>query len=211
MGHNHVKPIIIWDMGGIFYRYFTEMLVDVGRDRGWPLNQMPLGPTHWVRDAAYEAMDRGEITEPDYLAVVVEMLTAHSIDLYPPADLDWSNEFRPVTWETIEDLSRAGFRQAVLTNDASKWLGDHWWEAWEKAAFFEAMTDAKTVGTRKPAPEPYLACAKAMNATPAQCLFVDDMHVNCEGAEAICMAAQWFDITNPADSMRRLRSRLGMD
>ena len=203
-----MKPIVIWDMGGILYRYFTEMIVDHGRAAGWPINEMPLGPTHPVADANYEAMDRGELTEPQYLKLCIDMLATHGIDFYPPSDLDWSDEFRRPTWDTIESLHKRGYRQAVLTNDASKWLGDNWWNTWEQARYFEKMIDVKTIGIRKPAPEPYLACIKAMDAEPADCVFIDDMHTNCEGSEAVGMPAIWFDITNPTESLARLENYL---
>ena len=52
---------IVWDMGGIMYRYFTEMLVDLDREQGWPLQEMALGPTGPGPDAAYEDLLEGRI------------------------------------------------------------------------------------------------------------------------------------------------------
>ena len=70
------------------------------------------------------------------------------------------------------------------------------------------MIDVKTIGIRKPAPEPYLACIAAMDAEPADCVFIDDMHTNCEGSEAVGMPTIWFDITNPTESLARLENYL---
>ncbi len=203
-----MRPVVVWDMGGIMYRYFTEMIVDVGRANGWPVDEMPLGPTHPVPDPAYWAMDRGDITEPQYLEAVTETLAFHGIDFNGPRDLDWSDEFRAETWEAIERLAGAGFRQGLLTNDASKWLGDRWWETWEPARWFDAVIDVNMIGVRKPAPEPYLAAAKALGVVPESCLFIDDMHCNGAGAEAVGMKSFWFDITRPAESISELYQRL---
>lgn len=205
-----MKPIVVWDMGGIMYRYFTEMIIDVGIMNGWPIDQMPLGPTNAVPDPNYVAMDAGQITEPDYLAATVEMLSTHGIQMDPPTDLDWSDELRPTTWQTIGHLHDLGYRQGLLTNDATKWLGEDWWETWDRMRFFDAVIDIKMIGIRKPAPEPYLASAEQLGVDPSACLFVDDMHTNCEGAEAVGMQSLWYDICDPAGSMHRLRQRLGL-
>ena len=29
---------VVWDMGGVFVRYFTEPMVEMGRERGWPVH-----------------------------------------------------------------------------------------------------------------------------------------------------------------------------
>ena len=204
------QPHLVWDMGGIMYRYFTEMLVDVGKDAGWPLHEIPLGPTGLIHDANYDRLQAGEFDEPEYLTMIVADLKSHGIEFDPPRDLDWTNQERTETWATIERLSEAGHRQALLTNDASKWLGASWWQTWEPAKWFESVIDVVTVGVRKPAPEPYLAAATALGVQPDECLFVDDMPPNCAGAEAVGMQSHLFDITDPVGSLASLEQRLGL-
>lgn len=194
-------PHVIWDMGGILYRYFTELLLDVGADRGWPLDRLPLGPTGLIPDENYQRMLVGEFDEPQYLQRVVSELAAAGIDFDPPRDLRSQFTVRPETWAAIQAIHDAGHRQAILTNDASKWLGDGWWTTWGPARWFDAMIDVKTIGVRKPAPEPYLEAARALGALPEACLFVDDMPVNCRGAEAVGMASYLFDIVDPQGSI----------
>src|SRR5712691_10953935 len=186
-------PNVIWDMGGLLYRYFTEVMRDRGTERGWPIDRVPLGPTGDVPDADYERMQEGEIDEADYLALVVERLRAVGIDDDPTRTID-----------------SAGHRQAVLTNDASKWLGPNWWETWKPAGWFEAMVDVTSIGERKPAARPYLAAAEALDADPAECLFVDAMRVNCRGADAVGMASFWFDVRAPGGSVAKLLATLGL-
>ncbi len=152
----------------------------------------------------------GEIDEPDYVAVVVDRLAAEGIEFDPPRDLRWDGHLRPETIATIDRLAGAGHSQAVLTNDASRWLGDGWWTTWEHADRFGAMIDVKTLGVRKPAPEPYLAAAAELRFAPSECLFVDDLPVNCRGAEAVGMRSHLFDITRPTDSLSSLEHRLGV-
>jgi len=188
-----IPTAVIWDMGGIMYRCFTELMVEVGRAQGWPLERMPMGPTGLVPDPNYEAMDRGEFSEPEYVQRLAAALAKENIAFSPYRDIDFSEGDRPQTWVAIERLQAAGFQQALLTNDASRWLGERWWETWEHRRFFDAVVDVKTIGIRKPAPEPYLACVSALSISAKACLFIDDMHVNCTGAQAVGMQSFWFD------------------
>lgn len=201
-------PHVIWDMGGIMYRSFTEVLHDMGAARGWPVDRIPLGPTGAMPDPEYARMQEGEIVEGAYLATVIERLRAQGVDADPVADIDWSGQERRTTWDAIRRIHRAGHRQALLTNDASRWLGARWWERWEAAEWFEALVDVTSLGERKPAPGPYLAAAEALGVEPSACLFVDDMRVNCRGAEAVGMAWLWFDVRAPDESIRRLLETL---
>ena len=204
------RPHIVWDMGGIMYRYFTEMLVDVGAVKGWPLDKIPLGPTGRIPDPNYVRLRAGDFDEPEYLRMIVDDLKSHGIVFDPPRDLDWTDQERQETWATIERINQAGHRQALLTNDASKWLGPNWWSTWEPARWFESVIDVITVGVRKPAPEPYLAAARALDVPATDCLFVDDMPPNCRGAEAVGMQSHLFDITDPEGSLDRLERRLDL-
>ena len=122
--------IIIWDMGGIMYRFFTELMLEIGKRQGWPLPRLPLGPTGPGADPFYLQMDRGEMTEPEYLRCITSALAKEGIEFAPYEDLDFSTGERIQTWGVIEHLKVAGFRQALLTNDASAWLGNNWWEKW---------------------------------------------------------------------------------
>ncbi len=200
-----IPQIIVWDMGGIMYRFFTELMVEVGKKRNWPLERLPLGPTGPGDDPFYEKMDQGEISEPEYLQHVTGALRNEGISFNPKQDMDFSTGERGFTWQVITHLKNSGFRQALLTNDATAWLGECWWETWPHAHLFEQVVDVKTVGVRKPAPEPYLACVDALQCQPQECLFVDDMHANCRGAEAVGMQSFWFDICDPKGSLEELQ------
>lgn len=204
------RPAVIWDMGGIMYRYFTEVVLDMASERGWDLGGMPLGPTGPIHDPDYEAMTSGAIDEAAYLAIIHERLHGRGIDIHIPSEIHWPDQARTGTWRLIAAIADAGHPQALLTNDASKWIGPQWWETWEPARWFDAMVDVTTIGARKPAPEPYLAGARALGISPQECLFVDDMVVNCDGAEAVGMASHHVDVRDVDGALDRLARRLGV-
>lgn len=202
------RTAVVWDMGGIMYRYFTEILAEQAEADGWPT--VPLGPTGRLPDPDYAAMDAGKLEEKEYLDIVRQRLAASGIDVDPVNEIAWPEQARQHTWSLIRALHESGHPQALLTNDGSKWLGDRWWETWEPAGWFDALVDVVTVGVRKPAPAPYLAAAERLDLAPSSCVFVDDMRVNCDGAEAIGMSSHLFDIREPTRSIDVLAERLNV-
>lgn len=203
--------VVVWDMGGVFQCYFTENVLSVGRQRGWPVDSLPMGPTGGVPDPDYDAMDAGEIDEGEYYQRVVARLRAAGIDYEPRADRGNQNRTRPEVWALLEDIAASPLRQAVLTNDGSKWLGTRWWETWPHRHLFDAIVDVEQVGVRKPAPEPFRHVLEVLGADANASLFVDDMRVNCRGAEAVGMRSHRLDIAHPADSVAALRTLLDLD
>jgi putative hydrolase of the HAD superfamily len=193
---------VVWDMGGVFRRYFTEPLVEIGEREGWP--PIPLGPTGRVPDPEYWAMAEGEIDEPEYLQIIVDRLRREGFALDPVTDVDWEAEDRPEVWEAIARIADSPLRQAILTNDATRWMGANWWERWGPARYFDEVIDVATLGVRKPHPATYREVTHRLALDPVECVFVDDMPANCRGAEAVGMRSLWFDITRPATSVTRL-------
>lgn len=205
------RPALVWDMGGILYRYFTEVMLAIAPTRGWDLTGVPLGPTSGVHDPAYDRMLRGDIDEHDYLEEVRERLRRAGIDADPVTAIDWEGHERTEVWALIAAAHEAGHPQAVLSNDATRWLGEQWWDRWEPARWFDAMIDVATLRERKPAAGPYLAAADALGVAPDECLFVDDLPVNCHGAEVVGMASHLVDVRDPQGSMERLAKRIDLE
>jgi len=67
-----------------------------------------------------------------------------------------------------------------------------------------------TFGVRKPHPLTYTTTADRMGLSVSECLFVDDMQINLDGAEAVGMPGFFFDHTRVAASCARLVGYLGL-
>jgi epoxide hydrolase-like predicted phosphatase len=57
------------------------------------------------------------------------------------------------------------------------------------AELFDAVVISAEVHMHKPQPEIYRLAAERLEVKPDQCLFVDDLKENCDGAEAVGMTA----------------------
>jgi putative hydrolase of the HAD superfamily len=54
---------------------------------------------------------------------------------------------------------------------------------------FDAIVISGEVGLNKPEPEIFRLAAERLGVAPEECVFVDDLRENCEGAEAVGMTA----------------------
>jgi putative hydrolase of the HAD superfamily len=112
---------------------------------------------------------------------------------------DWRALYREVSSTVPESLvvaetvalmkaaKRAGKRVGVLSNDAYSINGPEFFMARPEFRDLDAFVDSSEVGARKPAPEPYLAAAKAMKVDPSVVVFLDDTPECVEGARAVGM------------------------
>jgi putative hydrolase of the HAD superfamily len=194
---------VVFDMGGILQPTPFEVLPDIARTRRWPADAFPRGPFDPVGDPDYADVDRGRTREPQYWAAVSERLGRLGIAFDIHDIVDWDGRERGEVIDAIRRLGRI-YRMALLTNDATDWLGPGWRHSWWLRDEFEVILDAAEEGMRKPAPEIYLRVAERLNLAPERCVFVDDLTVNCEGAAAVGMRPFRFDVTDPASSTREL-------
>jgi epoxide hydrolase-like predicted phosphatase len=79
----------------------------------------------------------------------------------------------------------AGIRTGLVSNS---W-GDSGYERDRFGDLFDAVVISAEVGLRKPDPEIYLLAAERIGVGPAECVFVDDLLHNADGARAVGMEA----------------------
>ena len=144
-------------------------------------------------------LERGEITEEEF----GRRLAAHlgpAFDLGRMRDV-YVGSVRPNRQmiEFVGELRSRGLRTALCTNNVREW--EPLWRSKlpEIHELFEVIVDSGFVGTRKPEPEIYELTLERRGGLPAeQCLFVDDLDVNCEGARKLGMSAVRFSEADEA-------------
>lgn len=198
---------VIWDMGGILYPTPFELLDRLERKKGWPRGLLPRGPFSPEGDPEYAKCSTGELTESEYWKRYQQATAARGYPIDLKGEIDWTGTERPEVMATIEKLGHR-YRQATLSNDSSEWLGYGWWDSWPFAHLFDHVIDVVTLGIRKPHPLTYATTAERMGFDAAECLFVDDMQINVEGAEAVGMPGFYFDHTRANRSCHRLLEQL---
>jgi putative hydrolase of the HAD superfamily len=156
-------------------------------------------------DPEYAQVERGQLQERDYWA---QLAARHP-------ELDIGELWRSCSIVRAEMpglLQRIGGRVRVtaFTNDMAHWFGPDWPSRFPLFATFDAILEASVLGVLKPEPAAFRVAAEALGEDPQRCLFVDDLAANLEGAAAIGMHTELFDVRDAAGSMDRIAARLGM-
>jgi putative hydrolase of the HAD superfamily len=79
----------------------------------------------------------------------------------------------------------AGVRTGLISNS----MGAGRYDRDALPELFDGIVISGDVGLHKPQPEIFLLGAERAGAQPEECVFVDDLRENCEGAEAVGMTA----------------------
>ncbi len=88
------------------------------------------------------------------------------------------------TREIMEKLKDNGYRLGLLSVHAKEWI-DHVEEKFDFHKLFHSRTYSFEVGVSKPDPEAFRHILERLGASPSECLFIDDYHVNTTAAEKL--------------------------
>jgi HAD superfamily hydrolase (TIGR01509 family) len=200
---------VIWDMGGILYPTPFEVFEALEQERGLPAGALPRGPFAPEGDPLYDAVDAGELPEPEYWATRQAEWQARGVDVDVHRDIDWTGRERP---QVMALLERLGTRlpQLVLTNDASAFLGAGWRQTWPLRGHFAGLVDSVDLGVRKPHPDAYVAASDALGLAVGDCVFIDDLSVNVLASRQAGMPAVRFDVTDVPGSIARIEAAAGL-
>jgi len=155
-------------------------------------------------------LERGELAEDaflDLLADALEPLVGHRPHLH---------RFREVYFEALHpngemielmrELKARGLKMALLTNNVREWE-PLWRSMLPVDEIFEEIVDSAFVGCRKPEAKIYELTLERIGMAAEECIFIDDLHPNCEGAEALGMTAVHFRDNEQA--IGEIRAALG--
>ena len=125
-------------------------------------------------------------------------MLGREVDLAAFAETLWEGLFPNEPMIAFMATLRAeGYRMALLTNNVREW--ELRWRALAPIdEIFELVVDSAFVGVRKPDPEIYELTVTGLGVPAAECLFVDDIEVNCDAAREAGMSAVVFRDTEQA-------------
>jgi putative hydrolase of the HAD superfamily len=155
-------------------------------------------------------LERGEITEVSFLdqiADALEPLLGHRPHMHRFKEIYFEAlDPNPPMIDLMYELKAAGYRMAMLTNNVREWE-PLWRSMLSVDEIFETVVDSGFVGCRKPESRIYALTLERIAMPPEACLFVDDVLVNCEGAEKAGIRAVHFQDNDQA--IADIRTALG--
>jgi len=196
-----VPSVVVCDFGGVlttplvhaldaFAASCNTTLPDLGTAMHAAAERTGVHPLH--------ALERGEVSEREFMRRVAaelpedvqltELGRSYVALLEPNAEMI----------DFLRTLRQRGLRLALCTNNVREW--EPLWRPMIPAIdeLFEVVVDSGFVGTRKPEPEIYRIVLERMAVDGPDCVFVDDLEINCAAAAEAGMHPVQFRETGQA-------------
>ena len=102
---------------------------------------------------------------------------------------------------------KSDFKLGCITNNvksSSEENNDN--ETKEAMSLFDHIIESSIVGIRKPNPEIYMMSCDALNVSPDQCIYLDDLGINLKPARELGMTT--IKVIQPEDAIQEVRNLL---
>ena len=102
---------------------------------------------------------------------------------------------------------KSDFKLGCITNNvksSSEENNDN--ETKEAMSLFDHVIESSIVGIRKPNPEIYMMSCDALNVSPDQCIYLDDLGINLKPARELGMKT--IKVIHPEDAIQEVRNLL---
>ena len=154
------------------------------------------------------ALERGQLAVPDFERKLASMLVRDDGTPVPAEGLIERMfahfEHQPAMSALVRRANERGIRTALLSNSWGNTYPRHTWDG-----MFDDIVISGEVGLRKPEPEIFRLAAGRLGLEPAECVFVDDLQLNVDGALAVGMTAILH--TEYDETRRALETLFGAD
>jgi putative hydrolase of the HAD superfamily len=204
-----MRRALITDFGGVLTSPLYEGFLAYQEESGVSLEQLGRAmalATEEHGDHPLFQLERGEITEAEFRGRIEPHLE-DGFDLTRLRTVYFERmKPSPTMIELVRELRGEGVRTALLTNNVREW--EPLWRSKlpEIDELFEVVVDSAFVGVRKPDPAIYELTLERLGVGGEECVFVDDLELNCETARALGMLAVRFE--SPGQAVPEIRSAL---
>ena len=188
---------IIFDMGNVLINYDPEHFIEregvFGEDAALLMAAVFNAPE-------WPMMDAGALDEPDMEAAAFARLPERLHAVAHRLIYHWEEPSEPIPGMAalIRDIKAAGMGVYLLSN-ASRRQYDYW-PGIPGSECFDGRVVSAYERQVKPEPAIYRTLLTRYRLDPAQCLFVDDLQKNVDGARAVGIPAVRF--TGDVDALR---------
>jgi putative hydrolase of the HAD superfamily len=191
------RDTVIFDFGGVITSSPFEAFNRLEAERGLPRDLIRRINAAEADDNAWARFERAEIDAVAFDEYFAREAKALGHDLRGEDVLAvLAGDIRPRMVAAIDWLKAHGYRIGCITNNVPTGSGAGMARTAEKAAAiaailarFDHVVESSKVGIRKPDPAIYRLACTALGVDPGQCVYLDDLGINCKPAAALGMAA----------------------
>jgi epoxide hydrolase-like predicted phosphatase len=185
---------VVSDFGGVLTTPLLQSFLAYQRESGIAMEDLGKAMARVMADDGGRhplfELEKGQMTEADFLGRIGDAL-GRPLESFRETYFAHLEPNEPMI-ELMRELRGGGLRMALLTNNVREW--EPLWRAKlpDVDEIFEVIVDSAFVGMRKPEPEIYTLTLERLGVQAADCVFVDDVEVNCDAARELGMTAVHF-------------------
>lgn len=207
---------VIFDFGGVITASPFEAFNRLEAERGLPRDFVRQVNATNPDSNAWALFERAEIDAARFDELFAAEAAALGHALEGSAVLAvLSGSIRPAMVGALDTLRGAGYRLACITNNVPAGHGagmarsSDRSDAYEQVfARFEHVIESSKAGVRKPDPRIYQMMCDRLELTPASCVYLDDLGINCKPAAQLGMHA--IKVTSGEQALADLSAALGL-
>ena len=208
---------VIFDFGGVITASPFEAFNRLEAERGLPRDFVRRVNATNPDSNAWALFERAEIDAARFDALFAEEAAALGHSLEGAAVLAvLAGAIRPAMVDALDRLAGDGYRLACITNNVPAGHGagmarsNDRTDAYERIfARFEQVIESSKAGVRKPDPRIYLMMCELLGLAPEQCVYLDDLGINCKPAAQLGMHA--IKVTSGEQALAELSAVLGLE
>ncbi|MFC4291015.1 HAD-IA family hydrolase [Sphingorhabdus arenilitoris] len=188
---------VIFDFGGVITSSPFEAFNRLEAEKGQPRDSVRRINSTNPDGNAWALFERAEINAEQFDLLFANEAALLDIDLRGADVLKClAGDVRPAMVDALDRLKQDGFTLGCITNNVPAGKGAGMALSQERAdeiadimQRFDHVIESSKVGVRKPDPRIYQMMCEALDVAPAQCIYLDDLGINCKPAAALGMAA----------------------
>ncbi|GAA4712057.1 HAD-IA family hydrolase [Pseudonocardia yuanmonensis] len=209
-------PAVVFDFGGVITSSPFEAFNRLETERGLPKDLVRRINATNPDGNAWALFERAEIDAERFDSLFAEEALALGHELRGADVLALlAGDIRPRMVAAIDLLKERGHRLGCITNNVPAGHGAQMSPTAERAeavaavmARFDHVVESSKVGVRKPDPRIYTMACTGLGVEPEQCVYLDDLGINCKPAAALGMRA--IKVTGEEQALRDLEQALDL-
>jgi len=206
---------VLWDFGGVFTTSPFEAFNRYELSKGIPKDLIRTVNATNPLENAWALFERAEIDRAGFDTKFLEESTALGYAVRGAEVLPLlSGDVRPRMVEALK-LCKARFKVGCITNNMAQGHGPGMSATAEGAsrsagimALFDVIVESSKAGIRKPDPRIYQIACEQLGVAPANCVYLDDLGINCKPAAQLGMKA--IKVVTEAQALDDLAAATGL-
>jgi putative hydrolase of the HAD superfamily len=207
---------VLWDFGGVITTSPFDAFNRYEADRGLPVNIIRHINSIDPDRNAWARLERDELDADGFDAAFTAEAAALGHDIRGAEVLSLlAGDIRPRMVAALDACRAAGLKLGCITNNARVGDGAGMTRDPVKTAAvaailarFDHVIESSKAGIRKPDPRIYQLMCDTIQVAPAECVYLDDLGINCKPAAVLGMTA--VKVTSEAQALDDLSRILGL-